>query len=171
MKYIKAESAKANTHMVIRFDRHNHNFIVKETIDHNEGLPRQEYRVMLPSRWCDCGTFQEFRMPCSHVIAACAHTHQDALQLLSNIYKSETLLNVYNNNFPLVAKPDYWPAYDGEIVWHNDQMRRNKKGRPKSKRITTEMDSLDKLERKCGLCRQVGHNRKNCPTRATSSTT
>ena len=94
MKYIKAESAKANTHMVTRFDRHSHNFIVKETIDHNEGLPRQEYRVMLPSRWCDCGRFQAFRMLCSHVIAACAHTHQDALQLLSNVYKYETLLTV-----------------------------------------------------------------------------
>ena len=157
--------------MVIRFDRHSHNFIVKETIDHNEGLPRQEYRVILPSRWCDCGRFQAFCMPFSHVISACAYTHQDALQLLSHIYKSETLLNVYNNNFPLVAKPDYWPAYDGEIVWHNDQMRRNKKVRPKSKRITTEMDDLDRLERKCGLCRQVGHNRKNCPNWASASTT
>ena len=170
MKYIKAESAKANTHLVIRFDQHSHNFIVKETIDHNEGLPRQEYRVILPSRWCDCGKFQVFRMPCSHVIVACVYTHQDILLLLSPIYKSETLLNI-NNGFPMVSKLDYWPAYDDEIVWHNDQMRRIKKGRPKSKRITTEMDSLDKLERKCCLCHQVGHNRKNCPTRATSSTT
>src|SRR3954470_21611041 len=146
--------------MVTRFDRYNQNFMVRETIDHGEGLPRQEYRVLLEERWCDCGKFQAFRMPCSHVIAACAHSHLDALALLSPFYKSETLLHVYNNGFAVVAKEDYWPAYEGEIVWHNDQMRRNKKGRPKSKRITTEMDELDKLERKCGLCRQVGHNKK-----------
>src|ERR1051325_553639 len=60
MKFIKVESAKAITHLVTRFNRHNHNFIVKETIDHNEGLARQEYRVKLPSRWCDCGKFQAF---------------------------------------------------------------------------------------------------------------
>ncbi|XP_058775069.1 uncharacterized protein LOC131649320 [Vicia villosa] len=145
--FIKAEGAKANTHTV----------------------PRQEYRVLLEERWCDCGKFQAFRMPCSHVIAACAHSHLDALALLSPIYKSETLLHVYNNGFAVVAKEDYWPAYEGEIVWHNDQMRRNKKGRPKSKRITTEMNELGKLERKCGLCRQVGHNKKNCPNRASGS--
>ena len=120
MKYIKAESAKANTPLVIRFDRHNHNFIVKETTDHNEGLSRQEYRIILPSRWCDCDKFQTFRMPCSYVIAAFSYTHQDVLQLLSPIYKSETLLNVYNNNFPLVAKLDYWPAYDGEIHYYEN---------------------------------------------------
>ncbi|XP_058749008.1 uncharacterized protein LOC131621962 [Vicia villosa] len=168
-RFIKAEGAKANTHMVTRFDRHNQNFMVRETIDHGEGLPRQEYRVLLEERWCDCGKFQAFRMPCSHVIATCAHSHLDALALLSPIYKFETLLHVYNNGFAVVAKEDYWPAYEGEIVWHNDQMRRNKKGRPKSKRITTEMDELNKLERKCGLCRQVGHNKKNCPNHASGS--
>ena len=26
--------------------------------------------------------------------------------------------------FPMVAKPDYWPTYKGEIIWHNDQMQR-----------------------------------------------
>ena len=107
MEYIKAESAKSKTHLIIRFDRDSHNFIVKETIDHNEGLPRQEYMVILPSRWCDYGKFQAFRVNLSHVIQACAYTHQDALQLLSPIYKSETLLNVYNNGFPMTAKPDY----------------------------------------------------------------
>src|ERR1051325_7233616 len=53
MKFIKVESAKANTHLVTRVDRHNHKFIVKETLDNNEGLARQEYMVKLPSRWCD----------------------------------------------------------------------------------------------------------------------
>src|ERR1044072_1527836 len=109
-------------------------------------------------------------MTCSHVIAACVHVHHIALLIISPIYKSETLLNVYNNAFELVAKPDYWPAYEGKVIWHNSQMRRNKKGRPKSTHITTEMDDLDKLERDYGLYRQVRHNRKNCPTRATSST-
>src|ERR1044072_9638413 len=77
LKCIKAKSAKASTHLVTIFDRHNHKFIVKETIDHNKGLARQEYRVKLPSRWCDCGKFQAFRMSCSHVIESCAHVHQD----------------------------------------------------------------------------------------------
>ncbi|XP_058783116.1 uncharacterized protein LOC131657771 [Vicia villosa] len=169
-RFIKAEGAKANTHVVTRFDRHNQNFMVKEIIDHNVGLPRQEYWVILEERWCDCRKFQAFCMPCSHVIAACAHSHIDALTLLSPIYMSETLLYIYNTDFVVVAKEDDWPVYEGEIVWHYDQMQRNKKGRLQSKRIITEMDELDKLERKYGLCRQVRHNKKNCPTRASGST-
>lgn len=166
---MKEQSAKANSHHVTAFDRFNRTFSVRETIDHNEGLPRQQYRVLLDDHWCDCGKFQAFRMPCSHVIAACAFAHRDALSLLSPIYKAETLLQVYSVAFPVVAKEDYWPEYDGEVVWHNDTMRRNKKGRPNSTRIRTEMDVQDKMERKCSICRQVGHNKKKCPTRGPSS--
>ncbi|CAK8531144.1 unnamed protein product [Lathyrus sativus] len=48
-------------------------------------------------------------------------------------------------------------------------MRRNKKGRPVSTRIITEMDNFDKLERKCSMCRQMGHNRTWCPNVGTSN--
>src|SRR4051812_23700241 len=47
MKFMKEQSAKANSHHVTTFDRFNHTFSVRETIDHNEGLPRQQYRVLL----------------------------------------------------------------------------------------------------------------------------
>ncbi|XP_058727200.1 uncharacterized protein LOC131598636 [Vicia villosa] len=131
-RFIKEENAKANTHMVTRFDRHNQNFMVKETIDHNEGLPRQEYRVPLEERWCNCGKFQAFRMPCSHVIAACVYSFIDALTLLSPIYKSETLLHVYNNGFVVVAKEDYWSAYEGEIICTTTKCEEIKRVVPKA---------------------------------------
>ncbi|XP_058746469.1 uncharacterized protein LOC131619383 [Vicia villosa] len=122
MKFMKEQSAKANNHHVISFEQFNRTFSVKEIIDHNEGLPRQEYRVLLEEGWCDCAKFQVFRMSCSHVIAACSYAHQDVLTLLSPIYKIDTLLGVYNNAFPVMAKEDYWPAYEGQVVWHNDMM-------------------------------------------------
>ncbi|XP_058774267.1 uncharacterized protein LOC131648534 [Vicia villosa] len=107
MKFMQEQSAKANTHQVTAFDRFNRTFSVRETIDHNEGFPRQQYRVMLDNHWCDCGKFQAFRMPCSHVIAACAFAHRDAISLMSPIYKAQTLLRVYSAVFPVVAKEDY----------------------------------------------------------------
>src|ERR1044072_3116880 len=114
MKFMRQESTKASSHRVTEFDRQGHTFSVKETIDHNQGLPRQEYRVLIPDRWCDCGQFQAYCMPYSYVIAACSHSYFDALSLVSLIYKVATLLNVYNNNFPVVAIETYWPEYDGE---------------------------------------------------------
>jgi len=38
-----------------------------------------------------------------------------------------------------------------------------KKGRPNSTRIMTEMDAVERNLRKCGICREIGHSRKNCP--------
>ena len=64
---------------------------------------------------------------------------------------------------------EYWPPYEGDIVWHNDEMRRKKKGMPKSTRIRTGMDSTDKMIRLCSICRQPGHNKNNCPNRGASS--
>ncbi|XP_058740927.1 uncharacterized protein LOC131613257 [Vicia villosa] len=112
----REQSAKANSHHVTAFDRFNRTFSVRETIEHNEGFPRQQYQVLLNDHWCDCGKFEAFRMPCSHVIAACAFSHRDALSLLSPIYKAETLLQVYRVAFPVVAKKDFWPKYDGEDI-------------------------------------------------------
>jgi hypothetical protein len=131
MKFIKEEASKANTHVVTMFDCCKDWFSVDEAMDHNEGSPRWYYRVELVRGWCDCGKFQAFRMRCSDVIATCSKAQQDPSNLLSATYKVINLCNVYNNNFSVVAKEDYWYAYQWEIVWHNKIMRRKKKDRPK----------------------------------------
>lgn len=171
MKVMKDESIKASTHAVTVFDRHRLTFSVQETMDHNEGRPNLSYAVRLSNGWCDCGKFQAFRMPCSHVIAACAYTRWDAYSHLSNVYRVDSLMNVYNKCFHVVAMEEYWPPYEGDIVWHNEEMRRKKKGHPNNTRIQTEMDTMDKMIRKCSICRQPGHNRKHCPNVGGTSTT
>ncbi|XP_058733795.1 uncharacterized protein LOC131605461 [Vicia villosa] len=170
VKFMKEQFAKANNHNVTSFDQFNRTFNVKETIDHNEGLLRQEYRVLLEKWWCDYKKFQAFRMPCSHVIATCSYAYRYVLTLLSLIYKTDTLLGVYNNAFLVMAKEDYWPSYKGEVVWHNDMMQRKKKGLPNNTRIRTDMDDQENMKRKCIICHQVGHNRNNCPNRGATST-
>jgi hypothetical protein len=169
MKVMKEESIKASTHVVTVFDRHRQNFSVQETMDHNEGRPNLAYVVRLKRSWCDCGKFQAFHIPCSHVIAACAYTRQDAYNHLSDVYKANTIMNVYSQSFSVLPMEDYWPPYEGDIVWHNEEMRRKKKGRPNSTRIRTEMDSTDKMIRLCSICRQPGHNKNNCPNQGASS--
>ena len=169
MKVVKEESIKASTHAVIVFDRHRQNFSVQETMGNSDGRPNLAYAVKLHRSWCDCGKFQAFRIPCSHVIAACAYTRQDAYTHLSDVYKANTIMNVYSQSFSVLPMEDYWPPYKGDIVWHNDEMRRKKKERLNNTRIRTEMDSTDKMIRFCSICRQPGHNKNNCPNRGASS--
>ncbi|CAK8565571.1 unnamed protein product [Lathyrus sativus] len=71
------EVAKANTHNVMQFDRERFCFMVQEKINHNDGRPTGTFSVDLRNRLCDCGKFQAFHLPCSHVIAACSSIQQD----------------------------------------------------------------------------------------------
>ncbi|CAK8574982.1 unnamed protein product [Lathyrus sativus] len=169
LKVMKEETTKSSTHQVRIFDYRNNVFSVQETMDHGEGKPMGHYKVDLLNGWCDCGKFQAFRVPCSHVIAACSNVRHDAYTLLSDVYRVTNLFGVYSASFPVMPCDEYWPVYEGDQICHNPRMRRNKKGRPVSTRITTEMDNFDKLERKCSMCRQTGHNRTRCPNVGTSS--
>ncbi|CAK8575841.1 unnamed protein product [Lathyrus sativus] len=162
MKLMKEDTIRAITHAVRVFDRHRQTFSAQETMDHNEGRPNLSYAIRLNRCWCDCGNYQAFLVPCSHVIAACAHARQDAYGYLSDVYKAINVMNVYNEGFTVLPMEDYWPPYQGDIVWHNDDMRRKKKGRLNSKRIRTEMDTADKIIGLCNIYRQPGHNRKKC---------
>jgi hypothetical protein len=162
MKVMKEETIKASTHAITIFDRHRQNFNVQETMDHNEGRTNLSYAVRLNRSWCDCGKFQAFRIPFSHVIVACTHTLQDAYNHISDVYKTITVMNVYNKSFSVLPMEKYCPPYEGDIVWHNDEMRRKKKGRPNITHIRTEMDTIDKMIRLCSIYRQPGYNKKKC---------
>ncbi|KAE8656976.1 hypothetical protein F3Y22_tig00116997pilonHSYRG00720 [Hibiscus syriacus] len=43
--------------------------------------------VNLQERWCDCGFFQALKYPCSHVIAACSHSHLDYKNYVDPVYQ------------------------------------------------------------------------------------
>ncbi|CAK8573218.1 unnamed protein product [Lathyrus sativus] len=166
---MKEETIKAASHQVRGFDRHDYSFIVDEINDHNKGWPTRYYRVETHKNWCDCGKFQTFCMPCFHVIAACFNVRQNPFLQLSEVYKVSNLFGISKNRFPMVAIEDYWPTYQGGTSYHNENMRRNKKGRPRSTGIRNEMDTTEKMERLCGICRLPGYTRKRCPNIGTSS--
>jgi hypothetical protein len=163
MDLIKEEVSKSTTHEVTHFDRMGYTFSVRETIDHKEGMAKGEYKVDLQARWCDCGKFQALHMPCSHVIAACSSFSHDYSSYIDPVFRNERVYAVYNRSFNPVHHQSYWPPYVGFVLCPNLSTRRPKKGRPNTTRIRTEMDEVEKVPRKCKLCRGEGHYRTNCP--------
>ncbi|KAL5190922.1 hypothetical protein HKD37_04G010263 [Glycine soja] len=89
-----------------------------------------KFIVRLDQRTCDCEKPQKLHMPCSHVIVACTHINIDYLQYVSLVYTLDYVSSVYK--VPLAD------MHHHDCV--NLVMRRNKKGRPKSTRIRTNMD-------------------------------
>ncbi|CAK8565594.1 unnamed protein product [Lathyrus sativus] len=157
------EVAKANTHNFMQFDRERFYFMVQEKINQNDGRPTGTFSVDLRNRWCDCGKFQAFHLPCSHVIATCSSIRQDYTIHIPEVFIVLNVIRIYKESFLGLPHEKNWPKYEGFTLCHDDSMRRNKKGRPTSSRIITGMDDAEKEKRRCGICREIGHMRRKCP--------
>ena len=144
------------------------NTVNLKVLENSKGNWMSIFRSKMRVWQCDCGKYQALHLPCSHVIAACSSFHYDYTTLIPDVFKNENVYAIYNEAFKVVHDKSYWPPYEGPQLFHNPNMQRLKKGRPNSTRIRTEMD--EEVEeriptpRLCGLCRQPGHIRRNCPT-------
>ncbi|KAL4370834.1 hypothetical protein AHAS_Ahas06G0105400 [Arachis hypogaea] len=106
--------------------------------------------VLLDEGKCDCGYFQALHIPCRHVLASCSHARLDWKRFVHLVYRMESVFN---------------PSYDGPQICPNPQMMRVKRGRPVSSRIHNNMDDVEyNGEKRCRLCRQIGHTWRTCTT-------
>ncbi|XP_058733593.1 uncharacterized protein LOC131605228 [Vicia villosa] len=161
MKEMQKEVEKSHSYNVLSFDRERNYFVVQETVNNNECRTLTYYNVDLQKQTRDCGKFQTFHVPCSHAIAACSHVRLNYQMFIPPIFRVQNIFKVYEQSFIGVPKEDQWTPYQGDILLHNERMRRNKKGRPNSTRIRTEMDTVEKVKRRCGICQGL-HMRKKC---------
>ncbi|CAK8578989.1 unnamed protein product [Lathyrus sativus] len=161
-KEMTDKTSKFSSHNVIQFDRERFCFIVAEKINQHDGRSLGTFSVDLRRGWCDCGRFQAFHLPCSHVIASCASIRQDHNMHIPDVFKVLSVFKVYNESFLGLLHHENWLIYERFTLFHNETMRRNKKGCPNSTRIRTKMDNLEKEKRKCGICREIGHMHRKC---------
>ena len=117
--------------------------------------------VKLDERWCDCGKFKKFHMPCSHVVAACKHAHREYKNYMHLIYMLKSVFNVYKELFGELYNEAYWSLGHEPMICYDLDKKRNSKGRHVSFRIHTEMDIRESGQSKpCSMCRIPGHSKK-----------
>ena len=137
---------------------------MEELVNTHVGRRAMVCTVKLNEQWCDCGAFQAFRIPCSHVIAACAYCSMDFGMFVDPVYRLEYIQKAYKHEFHPLGNEEYWPSYLGPNCMPNPKLRRDETGRPKTSRIHNEMDtSAPPRAKKCTFCRSEGHNRSQCP--------
>ncbi|CAK8577818.1 unnamed protein product [Lathyrus sativus] len=162
-KGMAEEVTKDNTHNVMKFDREIFYFMVHEKINQNDDRSTGTFSINLRKRWCDCGKFQAFHLPCSHVIATCSSICRDYSIHISNVFKILNVFKVYKESFLGLPHKENWPRYEGFTLCHDESMKRKKKkGRLTSTWIRTEMDNVEKVNRRYGICREIGHMSRKC---------
>ncbi|KAK1943167.1 hypothetical protein P3T76_005804 [Phytophthora citrophthora] len=118
---------------------------------------------------CLCGYFEDAGTPCVHALIALKHAGRlkEMTRFYFGSWKTPVSREAYverarTTNLPLVLKD---ALTRGECKSPEFQKKR---GRPKKKRIPSQQatESLRKQIRRCGICKQVGHNRKSCSSQS-----
>ena len=163
---IAGHEAKARGHLVVVLDERNEVFEVTTNVrkSHmNKGNNKQI--VKLKEGACTCNKWQSSGIPCSHVLAVCSYAKIDGWQFVDKYFRMNAYESCYAPEFNPIPHEAYWPAFDFPILHSNPTLLREK-GRPRLSRTMNEIgqrESSGKIW--CGICKQVGHNRRKCPTR------
>jgi len=124
-----------------------------------------DYTVDYGKRECTCGKWQMHRFPCSHGIAVCRHRGENPHTLVNKVYTTSTYKRQYRSDFSPLPHVAYWNDPGWRIRAKASRLSTST-GRRRARRIRNEMDVRDPNQpiiRRCGLCKQTGHNRTTCP--------
>ncbi|XP_015934904.1 uncharacterized protein LOC107460989 [Arachis duranensis] len=150
---------------VTLYDRHQPEYTVAETTP-TGNFSLGSYRVSLKDHTCECGYFQALHYLCCHAIACCAHSRLNWAAYVHEVYRMSEVFKVYSHGFVPPIPEGLWPPYAGPTVIPDPNMRQAREGRPKATRVRGAMDrSAENQPKRCGLCRQPGHTRRNCGQR------
>ena len=87
-------------------------FTTQHEIFHVQELPnKEEFKVDLRHRYCDCGDFQTYQYPCRHVIACCSNQNIDWQVYVNDVYRMDKICKVYERKFEVVGHQSTWPQY------------------------------------------------------------
>ena len=89
----------------------------------------------------------------------------DLTQFVHHLFQLDTLIKIYKNEFRSIRDVAQWPIMSEPMLLLDKSMIRWH-GRPRLSRIRNEMDWIEHRDEglRCGLCRQLGHNRATCPS-------
>ncbi|XP_058202962.1 uncharacterized protein LOC131317423 [Rhododendron vialii] len=168
---------RARRHGVIEFDRETGIYEVRTPMNPTSPYKgNHRHTVHFNDQTCTCNKMQQWRMPCSHVIAVCNRMAMDPTRFIGNVWRRDSNIAIYSSEkFILLRDKPYWPSYDGPII-HPDEERLRGRGCPQVNRFRNEMDMMDDWleaqplhKQSCTLSGGDGHNKRKCSKRREAS--
>nr|XP_023872061.1 uncharacterized protein LOC111984675 [Quercus suber] len=176
---------KSISHQIAAFNNQNDIYQVITAYNiYNSRGGHHSHEVNLIAKTCHCGKWQNRKIPCSHAIKAIQHLGQDVTTYIDPCYSLPNAIRTYSHAFVVPMLETLWRDVNSPKWVPNPNLLRGK-GRPVASRIRNEMDGvrqergsrrpdsdLREIQQKqsCGLCHQLGHNRRRCPLSHGSST-
>ncbi|RYR72909.1 hypothetical protein Ahy_A02g007136 [Arachis hypogaea] len=119
---------------------------------------------------CDSRLFQSLHFSCRHALAACAAASVEWGSYVHPVHLQEYVFKVYEVEFPPIPYKKLWPEWHETHFRPNSAMRRKATCRPVSTRFHRDMDVVECQEKRCWLCRQIGHTKRDCLNQPTEDT-
>jgi hypothetical protein len=116
----------------------------------------ENYTVKLDENYCSCFMWQDTLIPCSHAISVITTLKRNITDFLPTCYTARNFLAFYSNHIPAIS---FNQLEKGNCL---PPPLSHGRGRPKKKRIPSQWEESEK-KKKCGFCKEVGHNVKTCP--------
>ncbi|XP_014496535.1 uncharacterized protein LOC106758121 [Vigna radiata var. radiata] len=133
-----------------------------------------QFVVNVDTMNCTCRKWAITGVPCTHAITSMKFLNINAKDYISHWFRKPTYEETYNTKIYPINGQHIW-----EVTPYSDILPPKKKtmpGRPKKKRRLEEWE-LKKNDselrkggqrKKCGICNELGHNKKGCPQRPTA---
>ncbi|BAT90819.1 uncharacterized protein HKW66_Vig0139560 [Vigna angularis] len=117
---------------------------------------------------CTCRKWAISGIPCCHALAVMKFLNLDADDFIPVCFRKSTYQEIYSSIVYPVNGQNMW-----EITPYNDVLPPKKRilpGRPKKKRRLQEWELVKDdtrmrkggMHKRCGICKEVGHNRTSC---------
>jgi len=102
---------------------------------------------------CTCGKWRNYHMPCSHAIKSCHFRGIEPRDYISEYYSCRFYKLTYNGKFFPLGEEAHWPPSPFNLLANTKYERTE----------GVQYIAPSRMGRRCGNCKQTGHNRIRCP--------
>ncbi|KAI5649331.1 hypothetical protein M9H77_35336 [Catharanthus roseus] len=111
------------------------------------GTGNNVYTLRINNKSCSCRKWQEYTLPCSHVLAVCRENGSRADTYVPEIYSRQTYIRTYQANFHPLLRENFWRDVPFNLTFYPPNIK-NEWGRKQKNRL--DRNYLNVLIVRCG---------------------
>ncbi|KAI5681784.1 hypothetical protein M9H77_03012 [Catharanthus roseus] len=110
-------------HKVTTYNPREGIYMVKSPI-RVSGTGNNVYTLRQNNKFCSCGKWQTYTLPCSHVLAVCRENGSRTDAYVPEIYSRQTYIKTYQVNFHPVLSENFWRDVPFNLTFYPPNMKK-----------------------------------------------